>query len=187
MEKEEVKEELKKFIHPDDEIYFHMMATKAYHQLGEISREKPDLCVIINETPNFYVGNWSEGYGFFHVLFPKETTRDLTDEEFEKFEGTPMGINNQMAYSLNIVRRMDDPKKEIKVKLIKLDESNPNRHNINVGYSVEGTTNVRPRVDKCFFIYHDDTKLFNTSPVVEIINDNKFRTRNSTYYWEELK
>ena len=187
MENNEVLEELKKFMHPEDEIYFHMMATKAYHQMGDISRDKYELCVISNETPDFYVGNWSEGYGFFHVLFPKKTTRDLTDEEFEKLDGTPMGINGMMIGSLDIVRRDGDPKRmEISVKLVKLDESNPNPNNISVGYTVEGITTKRPKVNQCFFISHDDTRLFNTSPVVEIINENKFRTRNSTYYWEEL-
>ena len=153
---------------------FHMMATKAYHQLGDISRDKPDLCVISNETPDFYVGNWSEGYGFFNVLFPKETTKDLTDEEFEKFDGIPMGINGSPIGSLNIERRNEDTKRiEISVKLVKLDESNPNPNNINVGYTVEGVTTRRPKINQCFFIYHDETRFFNTSPVVEIINDNE--------------
>jgi len=99
-----------------------------------------------------------------------------------------MGINGMPIGALDIVRRDGDPKrKEMKVKLMKLDESNPNPNNINVGYTIEGISTKPPKKNQCFFIYHDGDRLFNTSPVVEIINENKFRTRNSTYYWEELK
>ena len=105
MEKEEVLNELKKFIHPEDTIYYHMMATKAYHQLGDISSEYPDLCAISNETPDYYVGSWVEGFGFFHVLFPKKSTRDLTDEEIEKWNGVQMTINSNPIGKLHITKR----------------------------------------------------------------------------------
>jgi hypothetical protein len=65
----------------------YMMATKAYHQLGDISRETPDLCTINREDKNNYYGAWKSGLGFYDVRFPKETTRDLTQEEKNDWNG----------------------------------------------------------------------------------------------------
>lgn len=70
----------------------YMMATKAIHQLGDISRGEPDLCVIRSEDADNYIGNWVEGYGFINVKFPKRTTRELTDEEKEKWHGRQITI-----------------------------------------------------------------------------------------------
>ena len=50
------------------------MATKAIHQLGDISRDKEDLCFIHDEDEKNYIGNWITGYGFIEVKFPKETS-----------------------------------------------------------------------------------------------------------------
>lgn len=77
MKKEEVQSELRLKLHEDDREHgYHMMATKAYHLLGQISNETPAVCFIYNETERFYVGNWVYGFGFIDVLFPKETTGD---------------------------------------------------------------------------------------------------------------
>lgn len=62
------------------------MATEAYHQLGDISRDEPDYMRLgpsPNEDMENYYGAWVTGYGFVEVRFPKATTRPLTDEEFE--------------------------------------------------------------------------------------------------------
>lgn len=72
----------------------HMMATKALAKLGDISRDQPNLCVVSYETDTEYIGSWVEGFGFFHVKFPKATTRPLTDEEFAKYNGRRMAINS---------------------------------------------------------------------------------------------
>jgi len=66
---------------------FHMMATKAYHTMGDISRTEPDLIIVRREHDDYYIGNWVEGFGFINVIFPKETTRDLNAEEFAKYHG----------------------------------------------------------------------------------------------------
>lgn len=58
-----------------------MMATKAYHKLGDISSDKPNFCLIFSETEDCYIGRWMEGFGFINVSFPKATTRELTPEE----------------------------------------------------------------------------------------------------------
>lgn len=105
MKKDEVLNELKKVLHTRKDFHFHMMATKAHHQLGDLSRDEPELCSISNETPDYWVGSWVEGYGFFNVLFPKETTRDLTKEEFELWNGRKMAINSTPIGSIKIEKR----------------------------------------------------------------------------------
>ncbi len=67
----------------------HKMATAAHHMCGSISR-KEDLCIVSREFTHLvhgpcYVGNWCSGLGFFNVMFPKATTRDLTDDEQVKY------------------------------------------------------------------------------------------------------
>jgi hypothetical protein len=69
----------------------YMMATKANHLLGDISRDVPDLCLVSDEGGDSYIGNWVEGLGFFNVEFPKATTRELTPEEIEKYHGRRLG------------------------------------------------------------------------------------------------
>ena len=62
-----------------------MMATKAIHNLGDISRDIPDLCYINTEDDDNYIGGWVSGFGFINVKFPKNTTRELTPEEYKKY------------------------------------------------------------------------------------------------------
>lgn len=62
-----------------------MMATEAYHILGDLSSEEPDLMVAHAETDDSYIGNWVTGLGFINVCFPKKTTRSLTAEEVEYY------------------------------------------------------------------------------------------------------
>ena len=72
----------------------HMMATIAIHNLGDISRKDPDLCVITKEDENNYIGMWVTGFGFFDVKFPKDTTRSLTEQEKNKYIGRGLAINS---------------------------------------------------------------------------------------------
>lgn len=65
----------------------YMMATKAFHKLGEISSDEPDICIVNEETETDYIGNWVYGIGFFGVRFPKETTRELTEAEKAEYNG----------------------------------------------------------------------------------------------------
>lgn len=80
----------------------YMMGTKAYHQLGDISRDNYDLFYTNEETDQYYVGAWTTGFGFFNVLFPKETSRELTQEEIEKFSKTYIQIGSNPPVKLNI-------------------------------------------------------------------------------------
>jgi len=74
------------------------IATKAIHKLGDISRDKPDLCVIHSQDEENYIGNWVCGFGFIDVKFPKETTRDLTDEEILEWSGRGLAINSNPCH-----------------------------------------------------------------------------------------
>lgn len=80
----------------------YLMGTKAYHQLGDISRDQHDLFSATGETDNYWIGMWATGFGFFHVLFPKETSRDLTKEEIEKYNKTYVQINSQPPVKLKV-------------------------------------------------------------------------------------
>ena len=80
----------------------YMMATKAIHKMGDISRDKPDLCIINSEDESNYIGNWVTGYGFVEVEFPKETTRELTEEEIKN-------------YNKSFIRLSDNPPIKLKV------------------------------------------------------------------------
>lgn len=84
---------------------FDMMATKAYHKLGDISSDKPDLCVVHSETENYYIGSWVTGLGFFNVHFPKSSTRELTESEVEYYENLSLSMNNQDLGKIKIRRK----------------------------------------------------------------------------------
>lgn len=100
MTKEEIKQEVDKMTEIDP-IY--LMGTKAFHQLGELSREpEPNLFIAGSETEKFWIGNWVTGFGFFHVCFPKETSRRLTPEEIEKFNKTYIQISSQPPHKLKV-------------------------------------------------------------------------------------
>ena len=70
------------------------MATKAVHKLGDISRNKPDLCIVHDEDEKNYIGNWVTGFGFINVKFPKNTTRELSEEEKERYHGMQIAIGD---------------------------------------------------------------------------------------------
>ena len=78
----------------------YMMATKAIHQLGDISSDTPDLCNIYAEEGDNYIGQWVTGFGLFDVKFPKSTTRELTKEEKGKFDGTIIAINDTPRHTI---------------------------------------------------------------------------------------
>ena len=80
----------------------HMMAITAYHQLGDISREKPDLGFVHGDDGQNWVGSWISGYGFFHVKFPKKTTRKLTKKEKEYWNSRHLQIASQPPTKIKI-------------------------------------------------------------------------------------
>lgn len=80
----------------------YMMATKASHKLGDLSRDDEDLCRIEKDDGSDYIGSWVTGFGFFNVKFPKETTRALTNAEIKKYNKKYVQIGNQPAMRLNV-------------------------------------------------------------------------------------
>ena len=78
----------------------YMMATKAIHQLGDISRDEPNLCVVYDEDEENYIGNWVTGLGFIDVKFHKSTTRELTEAEHEKYNGARIAINKNGPFEI---------------------------------------------------------------------------------------
>jgi hypothetical protein len=80
----------------------YMMGTKAYHFLGDISRDEPGLFRAQGETEDSWLGSWVTGYGFMSVLFPKETSRELTKEEVEKYNKTFIQIGSQPPIKLKV-------------------------------------------------------------------------------------
>jgi len=100
MTKKEVKQEIKKMKELDPRL--DLMGTKAYHQLGDISRDKEDLFYASHETDNYYIGSWVTGFGFFNVCFPKEISRKLTPEEVEEYNKTYIQIASQPPWKLNV-------------------------------------------------------------------------------------
>lgn len=80
----------------------YMMATKAIHKMGDISRDSEDICYVHKEKDDHYIGNWITGYGFIEVKFPKETTRELTEEEIEYYNKKSFQIGSQPPWKLDI-------------------------------------------------------------------------------------
>lgn len=64
-----------------DGDFKYMMATEAFVGSHDISREPADLAIIHGEDGPFLIGNWVTGLGFVNVRFPKDTTRELNQEE----------------------------------------------------------------------------------------------------------
>ena len=80
----------------------YMMATKAYHKLGDLTRDEADLCYVCEETEMNYMGSWVTGFGFINVVFPKETTRPLTNAEIDKYNRMSVQINTQPPVRLKV-------------------------------------------------------------------------------------
>ena len=82
MEIEEVNKILKKAKRINSMI---LLATKAYHRLGDASQKKLRLCFVSRETEKFFIGYWRNSY-LFDVVFPKETTKKISSvEEIKKY------------------------------------------------------------------------------------------------------
>lgn len=70
------------------------MATKAFtctrdhpnvHD-SDISRDVPDFAAVFGEHADGCLrGHWIEGFGFYGVHFPKDTTREITPDEQERY------------------------------------------------------------------------------------------------------
>ncbi len=79
----------------------YLIGTLAFHQTGPLSR-KEDLFRAYGETQKYWVGMWVTGYGFFDVLFPKETSRELTQQEVDHYNNIHIQIGSQPAQKLKV-------------------------------------------------------------------------------------
>ena len=80
----------------------YMMATKAIHKMGDISKDELNLCHIHDEDEENYIGNWVTGYGFINVKFPKNTTRELTEDEVTKYNNTHIRLASNSSMKLKV-------------------------------------------------------------------------------------
>lgn len=73
----------------------YMMAKTAFTQNGrEISRPGDSLCIIAGkDARGDYIGNWVTGFGMMGLRFPALTTRELTDDEVMRYQGTRLSVN----------------------------------------------------------------------------------------------
>jgi len=91
------------------DIDMYMIATTATHQLGDLTREldvegqlMENLCRISKEDDENYYGMWTTGMGFFNVEFPKDSTRELTQEEIDFFNTKSVQISSQPPVKLKV-------------------------------------------------------------------------------------
>lgn len=73
---------------------------EAQHQLGDISRDEPDLFSATGETDTAYYGAWIEGFGYIGVMFPKNSVRKATEEEKQEYCKGIFGCSNGQRFSL---------------------------------------------------------------------------------------
>lgn len=86
----------------------YMIATVAHHKLGDISRDNPDLAIVYDETDADFIGEWATGIGFVNVRFPKATTRELTENERERYGRAFLVTGDRVTP----IRLDDDPRKD---------------------------------------------------------------------------
>lgn len=66
----------------------YMMATKAFHDLGDISESVATLCIVHSEDNENFIGDWPGITALFGIKFPKNTTRKLTEDEEKSLSGS---------------------------------------------------------------------------------------------------
>lgn len=122
MNKEEIIAEARKATPMDGNYDF--IGITAYHQMGDLSRDfvfkdisqeltsqgdiVENMFHASKETEKFYVGAWHTGFGFFDVLFPKETSRPLTENELKVCPEYTGRINSQPSYKHIIKTKQDE-------------------------------------------------------------------------------
>lgn len=122
MTREEVLAEIAKAKPMDG--HYDFIGILAHHQMGNLSRdfsfkdisqELTDKADIVEnmfhasqETEKFYVGAWHTGFGFFNVLFPKETSRPLTENELKICPEYSGRINSQPSFKHVVNTKRDD-------------------------------------------------------------------------------
>lgn len=96
----EILRALDKRRHLCETVFMH--GTTAHHLLGNISRPAGDVFVAAEETNDYWIGSWVTGFGYFNVLFPKETSRPLSDQELSYYN------SSSQRQTKNIIIKQDN-------------------------------------------------------------------------------
>lgn len=67
-----------------------MAGTLAYHSIGDVSRVRHSFFYAERETTDYWIGRWVSGLSFLNTVFPKDTSKHLSDkgqESFNKIKG----------------------------------------------------------------------------------------------------
>lgn len=99
MDEKQIQAELAKAVKTN---HRYLIGTKAYHLTGDISRKNEALFSTDMETDNYYVGSWVTGFGFVQVLFPKFTSRGLTEEEVRTYNQKYVQIGSNPPIKLKV-------------------------------------------------------------------------------------
>ena len=144
----------------------YMMATKAMHMLGDISRDIPNICIISDEDVDNYIGNWVSGYGFAGVKFPKRTTRNLTKTEIKRYHGMPLSLGDTIMFLDIKGENFQKP-----IRLLKGD-------GIEV---IEGILMSPIKVGGILYIINHSKGINYRTSTIKNVNGNVVKTKNSTY------
>lgn len=70
----------RKYHEPKPETF--VWSTTGYHVMGDIINTDKELAVIYNETAQYYIGYWSDHPSLLNVIFPKQSTTLLSEDEY---------------------------------------------------------------------------------------------------------
>jgi len=80
---------------PETKIMVLRDTTHAFHKLGDIGRPQSDRVEFIqvwSEKADFFIGRFTEGYGFFDVHFPRAACSEPTAKEKKWLAGKKTGV-----------------------------------------------------------------------------------------------
>lgn len=63
-----------------------LMGTLSFHLMINNSETEYDWFVASHESKDFWIGCWLTGLGLINALFPKETSREFTEEEQKRYD-----------------------------------------------------------------------------------------------------
>jgi hypothetical protein len=166
--------------------------SSAIHKLGDIGRDCDDYIRIHDETEDYYIGSFEEGYGFINVQFRKKNCRLLTEAEIKELNGKWYGINGCPLYRIyvdsegNVINGTTIIKKGIIYKVI--DSEGNDKHSDFVGLKVEFPSDID--IGRSLQMIADNG-VITTSKVMDVkieVNKNYIiSTKNSIYYIEIQK
>lgn len=158
----------------------------AIHKLGDIGRKNDDYIRVYDETENYYIGNFEEGFGFVDVKFRKEDCRPLTEEERKQINRKWYSINGSLLYRIYV----DDEGNVINGKVLMLkgridkvtDTQGNDKFSDFVGLNVSFGEDIQ--IGNSLIMLTDYGSI-QTSKVINVERNNNqyiIYTKNSVYY-----